>query len=71
MMLLSLNSEGRDSMNSNLNQYLYEVFRKEVKDPLHSSTTENQVEYKTHLNDERKKHFVLDSKYSLRLDEII
>jgi hypothetical protein len=58
-------------MNSNLNKYLNEVFRKEVKDPFPSSTMENKFEYKNHLNDQRKIRFVLDNKYSLRLDEII
>jgi hypothetical protein len=58
-------------MNSDLNKYLNEVFRKEVKDPFASSAMENKFEYKNHLNDQRKNHFVLDNKYSLRLDEII
>lgn len=61
----------RVSMNTNLNKYLYEVFRKEVKDPLHSNSDAKQFEYKNNLHDQRKNHFVLDSKYALRLDEII
>ena len=58
-------------MNSNLNKYLNEVFRKEVRDPLHSNSDSKQFEYKNNLHDQRKNHFVLDSKYALRLDEII
>ena len=34
----SLNSENRISMSSNLNKYLHEVLRKEVKDPLQSNS---------------------------------
>jgi len=58
-------------MNSNLNKYLYEVFRKEVKDPFQSQSEEKQSEHQSHLHDQRKNHFLLDSKYALRLDEII
>jgi len=58
-------------MNSNLNKYLYEVFRKEVKDPFQSHSEEKQSDNQAHLHDQHKKHFVLDSKYALRLDEII
>ncbi|QWE08031.1 hypothetical protein [Polynucleobacter ibericus] len=58
-------------MTSNLNKYLYEVFRKEVKDPLQSNLKEQQFQYQNNLRDQRKNHFVLDNKYSLRLDEII
>ena len=66
-----MNQEKRVSMTSNLNKYLYEVFRKEVKDPLQPNLKEQQFQYQNNLGDQRKKHFVLDSKYSLRLDEII
>jgi len=58
-------------MNTNLNKYLNEVFRKEVKDPLQSNSEGNQFKYENNLHDQRKNHFVLDSKYALRLDEII
>lgn len=58
-------------MQSNLNKYLNEVFRKEVKDPLNSTAAEIKFEYKNNLNDRQNNHFVLDNKYSLRLDEII
>jgi hypothetical protein len=59
------------SMSSNLNKYLNEVFRKEVKDPLQSNAETKLMKDKNHLHDERKNHFVLDGKYALRLDELI
>jgi hypothetical protein len=58
-------------MSSDLNKYLNEVFRKEVKDPLQSNTETRLLKDRDHLHDQRKKHFVLDGKYALRLDEII
>ena len=58
-------------MNTNLNKYLHEVFRKEVKDPVHLNPDAKQFECKNHFHDQHKKHFVLDSKYALHLDEII
>ena len=58
-------------MTSNLNKYLHEVFRKEVKDLLPSNSKSKKLQYQNNLDDQRKNHFVLDNKYSLRLDEII
>lgn len=58
-------------MSSNLNKYLNEVFRKEVKDSLQSNSEIKLLKDKNYLHDERKNHFVLDGKYALRLDEII
>ena len=58
-------------MTSNLNKYLHEVFRKEVKDLLPSNSKSKKLQYQSNLDDRRKNHFVLDNKYSLRLDEII
>jgi Tfp pilus assembly protein PilP len=59
------------SMNTNLNKYLNEVFRKEVKDPIQSHSEIKEMKHQHYLHDQRKNHFVLDSKYALRLDEII
>jgi hypothetical protein len=58
-------------MSTNLNKYLHEVFRKEVKDLLPSNSKSKKLQYQNNLDDQRKNHFVLDNKYSLRLDEII
>ena len=59
------------SMNTNLNKYLHQVFRKEVNDPLQSHSEIKESKYQHYLHDQRKNHFVFDSKYALRLDEII
>jgi len=58
-------------MSSDLNKYLNEVFRKEVRDPLQSNAETKLLKDKNHLHDERKNHFVLDGKYALGIDEII
>lgn len=58
-------------MNSNLSKYLHEVFRNEVKDSVHSTSQESQPGYQNNLHDQGQKHFVLDKKYALQLDEII
>ena len=61
-------------MNADLNKYLADVFRNEVKSVASSesqepskSTSESSIDH--HLNPINP--FVVDSKYSLRLDEII
>jgi len=58
-------------MNANLNKYLHDVFRKEVKDPFQPNSEDKQLQCQNNVHDQRKNHFVLDSKYALRLDEII
>jgi hypothetical protein len=58
-------------MSSNLNKYLHEVLRKDVKDPLQSISESKLLKDKNYLHDQRNKHFVLDNKFTLRLDEII
>ena len=57
-------------MNTNLTKYLSDVFRNEVQD----KTTLESKEYKPSiptLKDPKIKHFLLDRKYALHLDEII
>lgn len=58
-------------MNINLNKYLQEVFRKEVKGPVQSNNPMGNVQSQKPLNDQHQNHFLIDKKYSLRLDEII
>ena len=57
-------------MNTNLTQYLSDVFRNEVqeKPPLDSGEVKPKIAY---LNDRKTYQFLIDGKYALRLDEII
>lgn len=57
-------------MSTNLTQYLSEVFRKEVKNNCELEPKEN-VDSLRYLNDRKLNHFLVDGKYTLRLDEII
>ncbi len=58
-------------MNANLTKYLSDVFRNEVQggDALESKNEE--VQEGTHIVDKKINQFVLDNRFSLRLDEII
>lgn len=57
-------------MNTNLTQYLSDVFRNEVqeKPPLDTGEVKPKIAY---LNDRKINQFLIDGKYALRLDEII
>ena len=57
-------------MNTNLTKYLSEVLRNEVLDPrvLESKQHEPKI---SRFTDSKINQFVVDRKYSLRLDEII
>jgi hypothetical protein len=57
-------------MNSNLTQYLSDVFRKEPQNNSSLELKENDVNLR-YLNDRKLNHFLVDGKYTLRLDEII
>ena len=57
-------------MNTNLTQYLPDVFSNEVqeKPPLDTGEVKPKIAY---LNDRKINQFLIDGKYALRLDEII
>ena len=57
-------------MNSNLTQYLSDVFRKEPQNNSSLELKESDVNLR-YLNDRKLNHFLVDGKYTLRLDEII
>jgi len=57
-------------MNANFNKYLSEVFRNEVQDKTKFESQEHQVGI-SHFNDSKINQFLVDRRYSLRLDEII
>jgi len=57
-------------MNSNLTQYLSHVFRKEPQNNSSLELKESDVNLR-YLNDRKLNHFLVDGKYTLRLDEII
>lgn len=63
-------SESEMSMNANLTKYLSDVFRKEVKNNSALESRENDANLR-YLNDRKLNHFLVDGKYTLRLDEII
>ncbi len=58
-------------MNANLNKYLYEVFRKEVKDAPQFSTKPKQFQHQFSSVEQRKSYFLIDNQYASKLDEII
>ena len=57
-------------MNANLTKYLSDVFRNDVKEntQLENKQAETEMAY---LNDRKNNPFVVDGKYTFRLDEII
>jgi len=58
-------------MNTNLNKYLYEVFRKEVKDTPQLSAKPKQLQHQFSSIEQRKSYFLIDKQYASKLDEII
>ena len=58
-------------MNTELTKYLSDVFRKEVQGSAHFRSMNNEVQADRDLVDPRIDQFVLDKRFSLRLDEII
>lgn len=57
-------------MDTNLTKYLSDVFRKEVQNNSAYESKENDATLR-YLNDRKLNHFLVDGKYTLRLDEII
>ncbi len=57
-------------MSINFNKYLSEVFRNEVQDKTAIESEECKAVI-PHFNDSKINQFLIDRKYSLRLDEII
>ena len=59
------------NMSENLKKYLSDVFRNDVKSNADSTSQEKSQHNLTHLADRNMQKFVLDRRYTLRLDEII
>ena len=58
-------------MSENLNKYLSDVFRRDSKSNTGSDSLEKPDQNTAHLTDRSMQQFILDRKFSLRLDEII
>ena len=58
-------------MSENLKKYLSDVFRKDIKENPVFNSKDRVNRNSAHLTDRNMQKFVLDRKYSLRLDEII
>jgi hypothetical protein len=58
-------------MNANLTKYLSDVFRNEVQHDTVTETKESSLQGGPYLLDRNTKQFIVDEKFSLRLDEII
>ena len=58
-------------MSENLKKYLSDFFRNDVKSNTDSTPQEKSQHNLTHLADRNMQKFVLDRRYTLRLDEII
>jgi hypothetical protein len=58
-------------MESNLNKYLAEVFRNEVRKAYQSTPLKENLQQTAMLDDHNAQQFLVDNKYSLRFDEII
>jgi hypothetical protein len=58
-------------MNANLTKYLSDVFRNEVEIDATSESQKHSQKAASHLRDQNTKQFILDKRFSLRLDEII
>jgi hypothetical protein len=58
-------------MNTDLTKYLSDVFRNEVQGSANLKSMNNEMQAGEDLVDRRIDQFVLDKRFSLRLDEII
>jgi len=58
-------------MNKNLTKYLSDVFRNEVSSKDIREPLESNIQSSPHLVDRNINQFIVDKKFSLRLDEII
>ena len=58
-------------MNADLTKYLSDVFRTEVQGNANFKSVNNEMQASRDLVDPKIDQFVLDKRFSLRLDEII
>lgn len=58
-------------MNAKLTQYLSDVFRNEVQHKNNLENKESNLQTSCHSIDRNHTQFVIDKRFSLRLDEII
>lgn len=58
-------------MNADLKKYLSDVFRNEVQGNASLKSISNKMQFSRDLVDRKIDQFVLDKRFSLRLDEII
>jgi hypothetical protein len=58
-------------MNKNLTKYLSDVFRNEAQNKDTRELLEINIQASRHLVDRNINQFVVDKKFSLRLDEIV
>ena len=58
-------------MNANLTKYLSDVFRNEVQGGDALGSKNEEVQAGTHIVDKKINQFVLDNRFTLRLDELI
>jgi len=58
-------------MNKNLTKYLSDVFRNEIGHEATLEPKESSLQQGSHLLDRNIKQFVVDKRFSLRLDEIV
>jgi|GEM_PF-2216080 len=58
-------------MSENLKKYLSDVFRKDIKSNPEFNSQDQVNHNSAHLTDQNMQKFILDRRYSLRLDEII
>jgi len=63
--------ESENQMNTNLTKYLSEVFRNEIQDKDTSERQDQNPKISQNLVDSNTHQFLLDKRFSLRLDEII
>ena len=58
-------------MNANLTKYLSDVLRNEVEHTIAIDLKESNLQSRTYLLDRKINQFVVDKRFSLRLDEIV
>ena len=58
-------------MNTNLTKYLSDVLRNEVEHTVVIDPKESNLQSRTYLLDRKINQFVVDKRFSLRLDEIV
>ena len=63
--------ESKNPMNTDLTKYLSDVFRNEVRGSASLKSNTNEMQASRDSVDPKIDQFVLDKRFSLRLDEII